>query len=377
MNSFDLPYDLSPTKVILNLGEIEYKNERFHTKQYIWPVGFKSKVLHVSHVNPKEKCWYITEIQRKVPGGDLNFVLTCLQYPGFKEEGPSASSVWKKLLEKSRANAKKKEAKKDNSLPKLSTSFNEVKSSNSGVSGTDKMGIKDVRVKRAIEMLPNSHKCAKYQFKHSMRHKQQRTIKDMWPSMITSSKTDKYKLMFLKSPRPVPCRGRFRHYTWEMLSDPNKAMTKHQPRWIGRKKEAVPTTMIHHRPSPKTFPRQPRKQSPHIEAYSPRTIGQTLAASHAPVHNPRIMKYGYAHPSIPPPYQYAQVPHHGYHNFHTKSIGLRGNEELYQTYKENDRQEYLKRTATDVSQRKKVNHAKRREHVETFPSKSHLQSSLT
>eukprot|EP00494_Astrolonche_serrata_P030044 UN30311 len=57
VNSLDYipgqPIKLSPTKTILDLGKIEYKNKEFHTRSHIWPVGFKSKVMGPSSVDPR------------------------------------------------------------------------------------------------------------------------------------------------------------------------------------------------------------------------------------------------------------------------------------------------------------------------------------
>jgi hypothetical protein len=39
-----MPFKISENKIILCLGDIDFKNEKFQSKQHIWPVGYKSKV---------------------------------------------------------------------------------------------------------------------------------------------------------------------------------------------------------------------------------------------------------------------------------------------------------------------------------------------
>ena len=98
-----MPFVISPTKVILNLGVVEYENEHFSHKTYIWPLGFKSKVQGDSTVKKGEKAWYFTEI-KKSPQGQLEFHVTADdRVDGWRMVGTSASQVWKKVLEEQKA----------------------------------------------------------------------------------------------------------------------------------------------------------------------------------------------------------------------------------------------------------------------------------
>lgn len=185
-----MPFQISPTKVILDLGAVEFENDNFSHKTYIWPLGFKSKVQGDSTVKKGEKAWYYTEI-KKGKEGQLEFHVTADdRVDGWEMVGSSASMVWKKVLEE----------QKEKGM--LSTQKSVT------VSGTDKMGINHNLVKAAIEYLSNAEKCKRYVFKYNLKfikQKQQSKMTEYWPVLKPTTS-------ITKSAAPkeaIPMEGKF------------------------------------------------------------------------------------------------------------------------------------------------------------------------
>jgi len=214
-----MPFVISPTKVILNLGVVEYENEHFSHKTYIWPLGFKSKVQGDSTVKKGEKAWYFTEI-KKGPQGQLEFHVTADdRVDGWRMVGTSASQVWKKVLEEQKAKGM------------LSTQKSVT------VSGTDKMGINHNLVKTAIEFLPNAEKCKRYTFKYNQAHikKKQPKMTEYWPILKQQQKPKK-----LAPKEAIPMEGKFveklSFAELENAHTTNSITERNEPRATTRKK---------------------------------------------------------------------------------------------------------------------------------------------
>jgi hypothetical protein len=123
---------------ILNLGEIDL-SPTFHTKDNIWPVGFKSQILEHSLEDNKNLVDYYSEIARG-PNNTPLFQVTPSNLPHEKVEAYSSSGAWKKMLKK-------------------------IRNKDVSVSGPQYFGLDKGLVKKMIEQLPNAKNCKNYNFK--------------------------------------------------------------------------------------------------------------------------------------------------------------------------------------------------------------------
>jgi hypothetical protein len=77
---------------ILNLGEIDWERQDFHTARNIFPIGFKSVRESSSMIHPGKRCDYICEI---LDGGNSPlYKITCMDdidNPIIKE---ASSAAW-------------------------------------------------------------------------------------------------------------------------------------------------------------------------------------------------------------------------------------------------------------------------------------------
>eukprot|EP01116_Phalansterium_solitarium_P005921 TRINITY_DN181_c0_g3_i1.p1 TRINITY_DN181_c0_g3~~TRINITY_DN181_c0_g3_i1.p1 ORF type:complete len:1275 (+),score=555.76 TRINITY_DN181_c0_g3_i1:199-3825(+) len=125
--------------LITDLGVIEYDRPSFHSKQYIWPVGFRSSRDFPSIIAPGERVQYISEI---LDGGSMPlFRVIPTDCPQHAWTATTSSAVWVEALRaiKNRPNV--------------------------SVSGPEMYGFADLTVKMLIQELPNANKCAGYIWK--------------------------------------------------------------------------------------------------------------------------------------------------------------------------------------------------------------------
>ncbi|XP_049851444.1 uncharacterized protein LOC126326044 [Schistocerca gregaria] len=153
--------------ILLNLGQVVYDREKFHSKRYIFPVGYRSKRLYFSLVEPTRRCWYIQEILEGRPSGGAHsspgedpsddvsthylsqeplFRLTCEDLPSEPIEGSTPSGVWSEVLERIRPIREGIAGRK-----LLST-----------VSGPEQFGLSHRVIHQLIERLPNASLCVNY-----------------------------------------------------------------------------------------------------------------------------------------------------------------------------------------------------------------------
>jgi len=148
MSARDLPRD-SEGKVIMpfvakgatihSLGTVVYDRPAFQSKNYIWPVGFKStrKLPSIKHAG--EHTTYASEI---IDGGTAPlFTITPADDPTLLFKHATSSGVWVEALK----------------LIK--------KRPNVSVSGPEMYGFSDPSVKMLIQELPDARKCSTYQWK--------------------------------------------------------------------------------------------------------------------------------------------------------------------------------------------------------------------
>ena len=89
-----LPINLGPSLQILNLGTIDTR-KGFHSENYIWPIGFRSKRLYTSMLSDEAKVWYTCDI---VDGGGVpEFRITPPDCPDI-HSGISATAAWGTII---------------------------------------------------------------------------------------------------------------------------------------------------------------------------------------------------------------------------------------------------------------------------------------
>lgn len=131
-----LPITVKGT-TILDLGEIVWDRPLFHSKQYLWPTGFKSTKRLPSISNPEEYTTYTSEI---VDTGDdaPTFRVTPEDRPDLVFEHSTSSGVWTQAL---------KAIKKKPSV---------------SVSGPEMFGYASPVIQLLFQELPDAEKCEKY-----------------------------------------------------------------------------------------------------------------------------------------------------------------------------------------------------------------------
>jgi hypothetical protein len=133
--------------VVESLGTVDFQNDKFHSKRYIFPVGYISKRLYFSLKRPDQRCWYTQEILASPndPKEPL-FRLVCEDDPNSPIEGSTPSGVWTEVLERVRP-------------------FREAAAGRklfSTVSGPEQFGLSHGVIHKLIQELPNADKCANY-----------------------------------------------------------------------------------------------------------------------------------------------------------------------------------------------------------------------
>lgn len=154
------PLDLG-SLVIIQLGTVVWDKECFHSKRYIFPLGFTSKRLYYSLADPSKRCWYTQEIllaennNDDVKNQNVNidenideplFRLTCEDLPNEPLDGQTPSGVWAEVLERIRPY-------RESVLKRKLFST---------ISGPEQYGLSHKIVHHLIESLPNASLCQYY-----------------------------------------------------------------------------------------------------------------------------------------------------------------------------------------------------------------------
>lgn len=141
--AFILPLDVSGTTV-LSLGTVEWQREAFHSKAYIWPIGFHTVRRFVSLRDVESKVDYHCEI---IDGGTKPlFRVSPSDAPDEAVTEPTATAAWKIVMAK----------------------VNDVRFRKTGryvsnsVTGPGYFGFAHATVAYMIQNLPNADKCRQY-----------------------------------------------------------------------------------------------------------------------------------------------------------------------------------------------------------------------
>jgi N6-adenosine-specific RNA methylase IME4 len=139
-----MPICISGVLTILSLGTVEYERNQYHTYRYIYPIGYKSKRVYTSYINPKVTTTYINEI---LDGGDKPlFRVTAKDDPNscFSADSPSGCCV---------------------QVVKRIDDVKTEKRTNVTVSGPSFFGFSEEKIRNLIYSLPNADKCEHYSHK--------------------------------------------------------------------------------------------------------------------------------------------------------------------------------------------------------------------
>ena len=138
------PLEINKSLTLLNLGKIEYKNYNYHSKNNLFPIGYRAIRVYQSMFNLGQRAKYTCEI---LDGGiKPQYKLTSSEDPNNPIIRESSTACWSYVCNKIN-DLKDKKRKKVT------------------VSGTQKFGLCEPLVIKLLHNLPGADKCAKYEKK--------------------------------------------------------------------------------------------------------------------------------------------------------------------------------------------------------------------
>ena len=139
------PIEINQSLTILNLGRIESKNYNYHSKNNLFPIGYKVIRDYQSMFNLGQRAKYTCEI---LDGGNKpKYQLTSSEDPNNPIIKESSTACWSYVCNKINDLQVRKRKKVT-------------------VSGTERFGLCEPKVIRLLESLPNADKCTKYEKKN-------------------------------------------------------------------------------------------------------------------------------------------------------------------------------------------------------------------
>lgn len=148
-----MPQQTGVTKVI-SLGKIKLHPDTFHTKQYIFPVGYQVESIYDSMINPKSKTLYTLSV---LDGGDEPiFQVLAYDQPNQVISATKCNTVWLKVLTK--VNAIRENINEDDSAPARGNY------TNGGPVGCHYFGFQIATIAQMIQELPGADQLKNYQW---------------------------------------------------------------------------------------------------------------------------------------------------------------------------------------------------------------------
>lgn len=141
-----MPIQITPSLIIVNLGEIVTDRPNFYNNRYIYPKNFASLKMYRSTINPNDKVWYKSSIIDDNTDSPL-FRVEMKDDPSIHFDGRAPSKPWLDVL--TAANEKKKEFK----LPM---------SKKVTVSGPEYFGLAAPIVQTLIQQMKGADVCLNY-----------------------------------------------------------------------------------------------------------------------------------------------------------------------------------------------------------------------
>lgn len=140
-----LPIEIGMMR-ILCLGKIITDRPGFHSKRYIWPVGFRSSRLYPSTLDPRRKVLYISEIRE----GPAEPLFVVIPEDADSVEGATATAAWHHIVKAVN------DQKEDQEGRRVTTA----------VSGPEMFGYSHPTIANLIQQLPGASQCRNYKFRH-------------------------------------------------------------------------------------------------------------------------------------------------------------------------------------------------------------------
>ncbi|KAI9227099.1 MAG: F/Y-rich N-terminus-domain-containing protein, partial [Piptocephalis tieghemiana] len=125
--------------ILHRIGEIEWKNDSYHSSRYIFPVGFKSERTYPSTLDPSRRVPYTNEIRRGEKGP--LFIVTASDRPGVEWTAMSTSGAWRKVVDEL---------------------VGKTDGTRTHTSGPVMFGLADPSILDAVQSLPNARRCRRY-----------------------------------------------------------------------------------------------------------------------------------------------------------------------------------------------------------------------
>jgi hypothetical protein len=179
-----LPFTVFRGLVVHALGKVVADKKHFHSKKYIWPVGFRSTREYTAMGDTSKKAQYVQEIIAADDGdGDRPlFRVTCLEEgkPPVAITAETSSGVWAAVLKKVNDS---REAEGDG------------KRSFTQLSGPEQFGLSHPTVIKLLQELPGADKLEKYEMV---------TLEPTEPAAKKKKKREKDKTKKTKSTATTP-----------------------------------------------------------------------------------------------------------------------------------------------------------------------------
>lgn len=132
---------------VLSLGEVVPNSDKFHSRRYIFPLGYKSRRSYYSLKDPNTRCDYTQEVILNPKNSkEPIFRLTCEDDPENPIQSSTPSGVWSEVLERIK--------------PQREAIVGRVL--HSTISGPEQFGFSHPIIHTLLQELPNADKCANY-----------------------------------------------------------------------------------------------------------------------------------------------------------------------------------------------------------------------
>ena len=133
--------------IVVSLGRVVPHGDKFHSRRYIFPLGYTSKRTYYSLKTPSSRCWYVQEVlSSTTEPKEPIFRLTCEDDPEYPIQSNTPSGVWSEVLERIKP---QREAIVGRAL-------------HSTISGPEQFGFSHPIIHQLIEELPDALQCANY-----------------------------------------------------------------------------------------------------------------------------------------------------------------------------------------------------------------------
>ncbi|XP_024080404.1 histone-lysine N-methyltransferase 2D-like isoform X6 [Cimex lectularius] len=138
--------------IFLSVGQLlPHQLQAFHTKNYIYPIGYKILRMYWSMRNVNKRCKYLCSIHEVDSRPEFRIVVQERGEPDLELKDTTPKGVWLKILEPMA------ELRRSDNLVQLFTKF---------ISGEDLFGLTEPAIVKVLESLPGVETLTDYKFKY-------------------------------------------------------------------------------------------------------------------------------------------------------------------------------------------------------------------